>query len=73
MGEYVFLLIITAFILIIMMKFLILEIYLCYFLFRYLDISRHQAEDILRNDTVPNNTFLVRKQGKNEGHAISIK
>ncbi|CAF0797762.1 unnamed protein product [Adineta steineri] len=39
----------------------------------YLDISRHQAEDILRNDTVPNNTFLVRKQGKNEGHAISIK
>ncbi|CAF0784404.1 unnamed protein product [Rotaria sordida] len=39
----------------------------------YLDISRHQAEDILRNETVPNNTFLVRKQGKNEGHAISIK
>jgi hypothetical protein len=72
MGEYVFLLIITAFILIII-KFLILEIYLYYFLFRYLDISRHQAEDILRNDTVPNNTFLVRKQGKNEGHAISIK
>ncbi|CAF4202198.1 unnamed protein product, partial [Rotaria magnacalcarata] len=39
----------------------------------YLDISRHQAEDILRNEAVPNNTFLVRKQGKNEGHAISIK
>ncbi|UJR33802.1 hypothetical protein I4U23_021227 [Adineta vaga] len=39
----------------------------------YLDISRHQAEEILKNDSVPNNTFLVRKQGKNEGHAISIK
>ncbi|CAF1052814.1 unnamed protein product [Adineta ricciae] len=39
----------------------------------YLDISRNQAEEILKNDSVPNNTFLVRKQGKNEGHAISIK
>ena len=38
-----------------------------------MDISRQQAEEILRNDSVPNNTFLVRKQGKNEGHAISIK
>lgn len=41
--------------------------------FRYLDTSRHQAEEILRDERVPNNTFLVRKQGKNEGHAISIK
>lgn len=38
-----------------------------------MDISRHQAEEILRADGIPNNTFLVRKQGKNEGHAISIK
>jgi len=49
------------------------SIFFFIFYFRYLDISRHQAEDILRNETVPNNTFLVRKQGKNEGHAISIK
>jgi len=39
----------------------------------YLDISRHRAEDVLRQESIPNNTFLVRKQGKNEGHAISIK
>ena len=41
--------------------------------FRYMDTSRHHAEEILRDERVPNNTFLVRKQGKNEGHAISIK
>lgn len=38
-----------------------------------MDISRQQSEEILRNESVPNNTFLVRKQGRNEGHAISIK
>ena len=52
---------------------LLLKINLSIFIFRYLDISRHQAEDLLRNDSIPNNTFLVRKQGKLEGYAISIK
>ncbi|CAF1606416.1 unnamed protein product [Didymodactylos carnosus] len=40
---------------------------------RFLDISRQQAEILLKHEHIPDNTFLMRKQRKNDGNAISIK
>ncbi|CAF0861050.1 unnamed protein product, partial [Didymodactylos carnosus] len=39
----------------------------------FIDLSRQQAETLLKNENIPDNTFLIRKQGKNDGNAISIK
>ncbi|CAF1315047.1 unnamed protein product [Didymodactylos carnosus] len=36
-------------------------------------MTTKKAEILLKNENIPDNTFLIRKQGKNDGNAISIK